>query len=66
MKFQVTEVFDQGKYVQTYIKDNVKQIGFGINKKTEADLLEWLEKQPNKQGYIKGLIRKDMEENNNV
>lgn len=28
---------------------------------SEADLIEQLEKQPNKQGYIKGLIRADME-----
>lgn len=63
MKFKVTEEFDQGKYVQTYMKENVKQIKFGLNKKTEADLLDWLEQQPNKQGYIKELIRKDMEAN---
>ena len=30
---------------------------------TEADLIEQVEKQPNKQGYIKGLIRADMEKN---
>ena len=28
---------------------------------TDADLLAWLESQPNKQGYIKRLIREDME-----
>ena len=28
---------------------------------SEADLIEQIEKQPNKQGYIKGLIRADME-----
>ena len=28
---------------------------------SEADLIEQVEKQPNKQGYIKGLIRADME-----
>ena len=27
----------------------------------EADIYEWLQKQPNKQGYIKSLIRADME-----
>ena len=26
----------------------------------DGDLLAWLEKQPNKQGYIKALIRKDI------
>lgn len=29
----------------------------------ESDLIEHIEKQPNKQGYIKGLIRADMEKN---
>ena len=28
--------------------------------KTEADILEQLEKQPNKSGYIKALIRADI------
>lgn len=28
---------------------------------SEADLIEQIEKQPNKQGYIKSLIRADME-----
>ena len=32
---------------------------------SEADLIEWIEKQPNKQGYIKSLIRADMEKNKN-
>ena len=30
---------------------------------SETDLIEQVEKQPNKQGYIKGLIRADMEKN---
>lgn len=30
---------------------------------SEADLIEQIEKQPNKQGYIKSLIRADMERN---
>ena len=32
-----------------------------LNKKTDEDILCWLDRQPNKQGYIKELIRKDME-----
>lgn len=30
---------------------------------SEADLIEQIEKQPNKQGYIKSLIRADIEKN---
>jgi len=29
---------------------------------TDADIVEWLNQQPKKQGYIKDLIRKDMEQ----
>lgn len=32
---------------------------------SEADLIEHIESQPNKQGYIKSLIRADMEKNKN-
>lgn len=34
---------------------------FKLNKTTEADLIEHLEAQPNKQGYIRSLIKKDMD-----
>lgn len=46
-----------------YIKNNIKQCKFDLNKNTEADIIEHLDKQPNKQGYIKGLIRNDMSKN---
>ena len=36
------------------------QVKLTLNKSTDGDLLAWLEKQPNKQGYIKALIRKDI------
>ena len=48
-------------YLNQYEKDNIRQIRLKINRKTEPDLLEWIEKQPNIQGYIKRLIRDDME-----
>lgn len=60
MKFKVTEEFDQGKYVQQYIKDNIRQVRLTLNQKTEQDLIDWLDQQPNKQGYLKQLIRADM------
>lgn len=60
MKVKITEEFDQGKYVQQYIKDNIRQIRLTLNQKTEQDLIDWLEQQPNKQGYLKQLIRSDM------
>lgn len=39
---------------------NTKQIHFKLNIKTDADIIEYLGKQDNKQGYIKELIRADM------
>ena len=50
-------------YDLKYEKNNMRQVKLNINRKTEADLLEWIEKQDNIQGYIKSLIRKDMENN---
>ncbi|MDD6651988.1 MAG: hypothetical protein PUE49_07320 [Eggerthellales bacterium] len=43
-----------------YFKNNVTQkvIRFGVN---DADILEHLESQDNMSGYIKRLIREDME-----
>ncbi len=46
-----------------YRKDNVKPVGFNLNKNTDADLIEWLESQPNRAAYLKRLIREDMERN---
>lgn len=44
-----------------YNKANTTQITLRLNLKTEADIIEHLQAQPNKQGYLKALIRKDME-----
>ena len=43
-----------------YEKNTVKQYTLKFMTSTEDDLIEHLEKQPNKTGYIKELIRKDM------
>lgn len=42
-----------------YNSKNVVQIKFNFNKKTDADIIEKLNSVPNKQGYIKSLIRND-------
>lgn len=43
-----------------YAAKNVKQIKLNLNIKTDADILEQLEKIGNRQGYIKQLIREDI------
>lgn len=43
-----------------YAKAHVKRVGVSFYP-AERDILEWLNAQPNKQGYVKALIRADME-----
>ncbi len=43
-----------------YAKENVKQVGVKFYP-AELDLYEWVKAQGNTQGYIKALIRADME-----
>ncbi len=52
----------QSKASMKYDASNTKQIRLKLNLKTDADILEQLEKVGNKQGYIKELIRKDIAE----
>lgn len=44
-------------------KDNTKQVKFKFNLRTDADILSMLEAQDNVQGYVKRLIRADIEAN---
>ena len=44
-----------------YNKANTKQVILRLNLKTDADVLERLEEVESKQGYIKKLIRNDIE-----
>lgn len=39
---------------------NTKHYGFKFNKKTDADLIAWLDSIENKQSYLKDLIRANM------
>ena len=41
-------------------KDNCASVRMKLNRNTDSDILAWLAEQPNKQGYIKELIRADM------
>lgn len=43
-----------------YDKDNTKRVFIKLNKNTDKDILEKLDNVPNKQGYIKELIRSDI------
>lgn len=52
--------FNQAEYIAEFRKRTYKYIGIQINRNTEQDLIEFLEAIPNKNEYIKELIRKDM------
>lgn len=45
---------------EKYESTNCIQIKLKLNRKTDADILEKLESVPNKQGYIKELIRDNL------
>ena len=50
-------------HVQASMKYNakhVKQIKINLNRKTDADIIEYLDKTDNTQGLIKDLIREKM------
>lgn len=44
-------------------KDKFKKLSFKLNKETDADILDKLASVDSMQGYIKELIRKDIENN---
>lgn len=43
-----------------YNKENTVQISLKLNRSTDADLIDNLNRVTNKQGYIKELIRRDI------
>ena len=50
------------KAINKYNKENTKIMALRLNLKTDADIVTKLEQVPSKMGYIKDLIRKDMEQ----
>ncbi len=45
---------------QKYRREKCRKVQIELNKTIDADILEWLDAQPNKQGYLKDLIRADI------
>lgn len=48
------------KATMKYKKKNIKQMKLDLNRNTDSDIINFLDKCGNKQGYIKKLIREDM------
>ncbi len=44
-----------------YDSKNTVQIKLKLNIKTDADIIEYMNQQPNKQGKLKELIRKEIQ-----
>lgn len=53
--------FEQSKYVDEYHKQNIQRVAVNLNRIHDADILEHLARMENKQGYIKALIRADIQ-----
>ena len=51
----------QLKAGRKYDKEHTRQVHLKLNRRTDGDVLEKLDSVPSKQGYIKGLIRADIE-----
>lgn len=51
----------QKRAVAKYDADNTKKIVLKLNLKTDADILQRLQEVETKQGYIKRLIRDDIQ-----
>lgn len=51
----------QNRAVAKYDRTHTKQVIMKLNLKTDADILKRLSEVDSKQGYIKRLIRHDME-----
>ena len=45
-----------------YDEKNTRQYKLKLNLVTDREIIDWLDRQENKQGYIKRLIEKDMSE----
>ena len=53
----------QIKHIQEYNKENYVTLRVPISRKYENDIIEHLNKQISKSGYVKELIKKDLKSN---
>lgn len=51
----------QRAYTDQYQKEHIRRYVLKLNRKTEPDMVEWLESHEHKQTYLKSLIKADME-----
>lgn len=58
---EVVPIAYSQKAVDKWQAANVKRYGFALMRKSDAEIIEKLDSVPNKAGYIKELIRRDIE-----
>lgn len=51
----------QRRASQKYDAENTVMFAFKFNRKTDADLIQKLQEVPNRQAYLKSLIRADLD-----
>lgn len=52
--------FNKTEYDIKYNQTNMRRFEIKCNRKTEQDIIKWLENKENVQAYIKSLIKSDM------
>lgn len=57
----VIEISYSQKAVDKWQAKNVKRYGFAFMRKSDADIIAKLDSVPNKSGYVRELIRRDIE-----
>ena len=57
----MTEKMTPAQRANAWQKKNARRFVLSVNTITESDIIDCLEKQPSMQGYIKSLIRRDIE-----
>ena len=53
----------RNQYRGEWDKENTRRIRFKLNLRTDADILEKLDAEPNLAGYLKRLVREDIARN---
>lgn len=59
MEYKTTEA--QRRAIAKYKSKMQRNITLSLNRKTDADMIVFLENKENMVGYIKNLVRKDMD-----
>lgn len=52
--------FNKSDYDKAYMKQNIQRLRVDLHKVNDKDIIDHLEKKPNKSGYVKQLIRDDI------